>query len=101
MIDGYVAMGESIHLRFGIEYHQALQDYDIARAEGIDHEDAIHSSISELVRRTHDWSVDETVKPGKYKTARLSFHLWWITLTITWTILPKPTSSPMENLRWN
>jgi len=67
MIDGYVAKGESIHLRFGIEYHQALQDYDIARAEGIDHEDAIHSSISELVRRTHDWSVDETVKPGKYK----------------------------------
>lgn len=67
MIDGYVAKGESIHLRFGIEYHQALQDYDIARAEGIDHEDAIHSAISELVRRTHDWSVDETVKPGKYK----------------------------------
>ena len=67
MIDGYVAKGESIHLRFGQEYHQALQDYDIARAEGIDHEDAIHSSISELVRRTHDWSVDETVKPGKYK----------------------------------
>ena len=67
MIDGYVAKGESIHLRFGIEYHQALQDYDIARAEGIDHEDAVHSAISELVRRTHDWSVDETVKPGKYK----------------------------------
>ena len=67
MIDGYVAKGESIHLRFGIEYHQALQDYDIARAEGTSHEDAVRSSISELVRRTHDWSVDETVKPGKYK----------------------------------
>ena len=36
MIDGYVGKGESIHLRFGQEYHQALQDYDIARAEGID-----------------------------------------------------------------
>ena len=67
MIDGYVAKGESIHLRFGIEYHQALQDYDIARAEGIPHEDAVHSAISDLVRRTHDWSVDETTKPGKYK----------------------------------
>ena len=67
MIDGYVAKGESIHLRFGIEYHQALQDYDRARAEGTSHEDAVRSSISELVRRTHDWSVDETVKPGKYK----------------------------------
>ena len=67
MIDGYVAKGESIHLRFGIEYHQALQDYDIARAEGIDHEDAVHDAISDLVRRTHDWSVDETAKPGKYK----------------------------------
>lgn len=67
MIDGYVAKGESIHLRFGIEYHQALQDYDIARATGISHEDAVHDAISDLVRRTHDWSVDETVKPGKYK----------------------------------
>jgi len=67
MIDGYVGRGESIHLRFGIEYHQALQDYDIARATGISHEDAVHDAISDLVRRTHDWSVDETVKPGKYK----------------------------------
>ena len=67
MIDGYVGKGESIHLRFGQEYHQALQDYDIARAEGIAHEDAVHSAISDLVRRTHDWSVDETTKPGKYK----------------------------------
>jgi len=67
MIDGYVAKGESIHLRFGIEYHQALQDYDIARATGISHEDAVHDAISDLVRRTHDWSVDETAKPGKYK----------------------------------
>jgi len=67
MIDGYVAKGESIHLRFGIEYHQTLQDYDIARATGISHEDAVHDAISDLVRRTHDWSVDETVKPGKYK----------------------------------
>ncbi len=67
MIDGYVAKGESIHLRFGIEYHQTLQDYDIARATGISHEDAVHDAISDLVRRTHDWSVDETAKPGKYK----------------------------------
>lgn len=67
MIDGYVGRGESIHLRFGIEYHQTLQDYDIARATGISHEDAVHDAISDLVRRTHDWSVDETVKPGKYK----------------------------------
>ena len=67
MIDGYVGRGESIHLRFGIEYHQALQDYDIARATGISHEDAVHDAISDLVRRTHDWSVDETTKPGKYK----------------------------------
>lgn len=67
MIDGYVSKGESIHLRFGIEYHQTLQDYDIARATGISHEDAVHDAISDLVRRTHDWSVDETAKPGKYK----------------------------------
>lgn len=67
MLDGWSTRDESIHLRFGIEYHQALQDYAIARAQGIKHEDAIHDTIRELQHRVFNWVVDRSTRAGKYK----------------------------------
>jgi hypothetical protein len=67
MIEGWSSKYESIHLRFGGEYHSALQDYEIARAGGMAHEHAIRHTVHELMNRTADWIVDETAKPGKYK----------------------------------
>ena len=67
MIQGWSSKFESIHLRFGIEYHTALQEYDISRANGVRHEDAIHDVVANLVRRTNDWVVDPSIKAAKYK----------------------------------
>jgi hypothetical protein len=67
VIRGWASRDESIHLRFGIEYHTALQDYAISRAKGIRHEDAIHDTIRSLHTRVFDWSVDRTLRAGKYK----------------------------------
>jgi hypothetical protein len=67
MIDGWGSRDESIHLRFGIEYHTALQDYAIARAEGTSHEDAIRHCIRQLHSRVYDWTVDRNSRAGKYK----------------------------------
>ena len=67
MIQGWQSRDESIHLRFGIEYHTALQDYAIAKAKGIKHEDAIHDTIRALHSRVYGWSVDRTTRAGKYK----------------------------------
>src|SRR5690348_13105605 len=67
MIEGWASAAESIHLRFGQEYHAALQDYEIARAGGASHEAAIHASVSALFARIYDWDVDTTTKAGKYK----------------------------------
>jgi hypothetical protein len=67
MIDGWQSRDESIHLRFGIEYHTALQEYAIARAKGINHEDAIHDTIRSLHGRIYNWSVDRSTRAGKYK----------------------------------
>ena len=67
VIEGWASRDESIHLRFGIEYHQALQDYAISRAKGIRHEDAIHDTIRSLHGRVFDWNVDRTTRAGKYK----------------------------------
>jgi PD-(D/E)XK nuclease superfamily protein len=67
MLDGWGSRDESIHLRFGIEYHSALQDYAISRAQGTPHEDAIHYTVIALHRRVYDWVVDRNTRAGKYK----------------------------------
>src|SRR5258706_1894456 len=67
IIDGWSPKDESVHLRFGSEYHQAIQEYDIERANVIDHEDAIRSTIRALLIRTADWQVDVNTKAGNYK----------------------------------
>jgi len=67
IIDGWSGKEESVHLRFGQEYHTALQQYEVSRANGVKHEDAIHDTISELWTRTHGWNVDRSNKAGQYK----------------------------------
>ncbi|MDE2104196.1 MAG: PD-(D/E)XK nuclease family protein [Patescibacteria group bacterium] len=69
-VDFWGHPGESVHLRFGQEYHQALQDYDKSRALGIPHEDAIHDVVRELILRTSEWVVDEDTKAGRYKNRK-------------------------------
>lgn len=66
-IDGWASPGESVHLRFGIEYHTALQDYDLSRAAGIKHDDAVHDVVRELLIRTADFKPDQDSRAGKYK----------------------------------
>jgi len=67
MIEGWQPRDESIHLKFGIEYHQALQDYDIARAADADHTTATHMAVRDLLLRTAGWEVDLESKAGRYK----------------------------------
>ena len=67
MIQGWQPKGESVHLRFGSEYHEAIQDYDNAKAEGSSHEDAIHTAVRNLLIRIRDWEVDEGSRAGNYK----------------------------------
>lgn len=75
MIEGWNSPGESVHLRFGIEYHQALQDYDLSRAAGIPHEDAVHDVVAELLLRTFDFQPDRTSRAGKYKNRETLLQL--------------------------
>ena len=68
ILEGYVPRDESVHLRFGGEFHQALWDYDMAIAAGTSHEDAIHAVITELFLRTADFRPEPDTKAGKYKS---------------------------------
>lgn len=71
MIKGWQAKGEGIHLRFGIEYHKALQDYDIYRYQyELDHNSALHQVVKELLIRTKDFNPSEEQygSAAKYKS---------------------------------
>jgi hypothetical protein len=80
MLEGWSSDNESPHLRFGIEFHQALQEYDIARADGIKHNEAEHDVIKSLLGRTFDWDVDTDTRAGKYKnrTSLVRTVIWYL-----------------------
>ena len=67
MICGYIAKDESIHLRFGGEYHAAIQDFEIHRANGLQFEDALRETLRQLLIRIKDWDPDTGTKAGTYK----------------------------------
>lgn len=75
MIEGWASKDESIHLRFGIEYHQALQEFDIAKAQGQDFDEALHSTIRSLHSRIWDWDPDRDTRAGNYKNRETLFSL--------------------------
>jgi PD-(D/E)XK nuclease superfamily len=68
MVEGWRPKSESVHLRFGSEYHKALEEYDTSRQNGVPHEDAIHDVIHNLLMRTGDYDPDPNTKAGKYKS---------------------------------
>lgn len=80
MLDGWGHSEESVHLRFGQEYHSALQDYDILRVSGLDHEAALREIVLQLLTRTVDFAPDESLKSGKYKNRRtlLRTVIWYL-----------------------
>jgi len=79
-VDFWGHTGESVHLRFGSEYHQALQDYDQSRAAGIPHNDAVFDVVKALLIRTADYAPDPTTKPGKYKSRTMLVRavIWYL-----------------------
>lgn len=67
MIEGWVGKDENVHLRFGQEYHSALEEYDRLRVDEVPHNDAVRDVISALLTRTFGWEPDRDTKAGKYK----------------------------------
>lgn len=67
MLDGYSSGEESYHLRFGIEFHKTLEEYDRERANGAKPKAAYRTAIFNLLVRTHSWKVDTDTPAGNYK----------------------------------
>lgn len=70
MIRGYALKVENLHLRFGIEFHSALQEYDFARSEGFTHDESVWEAMFGLQRRLLAEALPEgNEKAMKYKNA--------------------------------
>lgn len=78
MIEGWVPKDENIHLRFGLEYHKAFEDYEHAIANGMSHDDAVREALRQLLIRTKDWDPDILTKAGQYK------NRWSLVRTVLW-----------------
>lgn len=63
IIEGWrLKRGSSLHLRFGILYHRALEVYDHKRFEGLDHNEALRLSLRDLAAGCMDTTDDGTRK---------------------------------------
>lgn len=75
MLEGWVPKEESVHLRFGQEYHAAIQDYENLRSAGAGFEDAVRDTVRNLLVRIADFDPDPTTKAGHYKNPRTLLQL--------------------------
>lgn len=49
MLEGWTSKGESIHLEYGILYHEALAFYETAKYNGCDHEQALRDTVRQIL----------------------------------------------------
>lgn len=67
MLDGWSSRDEPVHLRFGIEFHSALQGYDVLRAKDFSHEESLRGVLAETLVRIKGWDPDQSTRAGNYK----------------------------------
>lgn len=81
ILEGYVARQESVHLRFGTEYNNALVTYHKCKAAGQDHETAMLSALRYAMEHTWDhdlgrpWTSDE---PTKNRETLIRSIIWYL-----------------------
>jgi hypothetical protein len=75
MILGWRPKDESIHLRFGIEYHGALHEYELHRQLGVSHHGALHTTVKNLLLRTAEWDSNH---PNKNRKTLVRTVIWYL-----------------------
>lgn len=81
IIMGYVGRGESVHLRFGSEYNNALVTFHKLRAQGQDYETATLGAVRYALEHTWDevlgrpWTSDE---PTKNRATLVRTVIWYL-----------------------
>ena len=58
IVRGYTPKSLNVHLTFGLLYHGALERYDHARADGLDHERAVLLSVDYCMKESWDKELE-------------------------------------------
>ena len=58
IVEGYVPRAQSVHLTFGLHYHGALERYDHAKAQGLDHEAATAAAVRYALEVTWNYQLN-------------------------------------------
>lgn len=79
-IEGYTTKEENVHLRFGSEVHEAFHDYELNRVAGIEHDEAVFHTVTNLLDRIYEWEPDVTTKAAntKNKDTLLRTVIWYL-----------------------
>jgi hypothetical protein len=82
-IQGWQPKEESVHLRFGRLYQEALVNYTVSVIEGgLKHEDAVHDAVGVLLRDSLNWWDDADLKDmrgsakGKTRFNLVQLAIW-------------------------
>lgn len=81
ILEGYTAHTENVHLVFGTEFHAALELFDRARAQGMEHEDALLTAVAHVLTATwrpdigRPWQSDE---PTKNRHTLVRAVVWYL-----------------------
>jgi len=80
MIDNWQLRGDAIHLRWGQEFHYAIEDYERSRAAKLTHGDSVFDTVRALVGRIKGWEPAPRTKSEelKSKEALLRTVVWYL-----------------------
>jgi len=109
ILNGWQSSGFAAHLEFGIAYHKALEEYDIHRANGMDHLDAMIETVRfcmnygtrDSENRFIPYDAMFTREPNKTRDTLVRSVVWYLEhfkFDYAKTVLLKTTNKPAVEL---
>lgn len=85
ILQGWRKRGESVHLKFGLLFHSALENFDKAKASGFDHDAAVDVALDHVLTSTWERGADgepsgpwESDLPKKTRETLVRTVLWYL-----------------------
>jgi len=81
ILKGHVSHGDNPHLKFGTEFHSAIENYHYCTAFGLDHDTALKSALRQALIMTWNdalgrpWASDE---PTKTRETLIRSIVWYL-----------------------
>jgi len=75
VVMGLESPGENVHLRFGIEYHKVLENYDHYKFAGASHDEAMHQALEGLMCSSASFVSDDSNKNRETLVRSAAFYM--------------------------